>query len=138
MKPFDLAAAKRGAPLITRDGRAVTEFHQFETEESKFPCAAIINGEAYWVNLEGRDCYGRESDADLFMAPCKRTVYVNIWEGEVPRGSLYGADGKAPDSARAAHWFDTPEQAQSAAYCGVTGGRSPHCLKVAVPVEIEE
>lgn len=31
MKPFNLEAAKRGEPLVTRRGVKVTEFHHFES-----------------------------------------------------------------------------------------------------------
>ncbi|WP_261541708.1 hypothetical protein [Burkholderia multivorans] len=113
MKPFDLEAAKRGAALVTRDGRAVSEFHVFETEESDKPCVAVVDGRPFWTTRSGK--YGgdyEESEKDLFMAPQKRTVYVNFY----------------PDEE--ASYYPAADLARSASYV--------KALAVAVPVEIEE
>ncbi|WP_261533088.1 hypothetical protein [Burkholderia multivorans] len=114
MKPFDLEAAKRGAPLVTRDGRAVSEFHVFETEESDKPCVAVVDGRPFWTTRSGK--YGgdyEESEKDLFMASHKRTVYVNLYK----RGACYHFPTE--QEARAHHNYIAPD------------------LAVAVPVEIE-
>lgn len=80
LKPFDLEAAKRGEPLVTRDGRAVSEFHHFTTEATNKPCIAIINGNVSWTRTNGLVGDGYQEDNDLFMAPKKRTVYVQIFD----------------------------------------------------------
>ena len=37
MKPFDLEKALNGAPVITRDGREVTQLHLFDVAEKISP-----------------------------------------------------------------------------------------------------
>lgn len=81
-QPFDLEAAKRGEPLVTRDGRKA-KFIAYVPESEKYPVAAIIEGS------EGFDAFTRDgkwsagiinSTLDLFMAPRPmRTVYVNFY-----------------------------------------------------------
>jgi hypothetical protein len=80
MKPFDLKAAKRGEPLVTRAGKKVEEFHHFEScRDTEYACIAVIDGERESFNIEGRFHRGVESEADLLMAPKKRTVYVQVF-----------------------------------------------------------
>lgn len=80
MKPFDLEAAKRGEPLVMRDGRAVTEFRHFETSGGLLNCIAIASGFAHWISSDsGRNSTKDDSPCDLFMAPKKRTVHVQIF-----------------------------------------------------------
>ncbi len=113
LKPFDLEAAKRGEPLVTRDGREVTEFHHFETEVREDPCAAIIGGRATWVHTDGRYYRdGNQHPYDLFMAPRKVTRWVNLYP--------YG---------EAAH-HESEEVAREWASKGLA-------LAIAIPIEIE-
>ena len=82
MQPFDLEAAKRGEPIQTRDGRPV-EFIA-HAPDSSFPnrrVACLIGGNFHlyrengaWLSTAGPHVH------DLFMAPKKRTVWVNLYE----------------------------------------------------------
>ena len=108
MKPFDLEAAKRGEPLITRDGR---EAH------FKVHCAdevmAVVSGIWRAFTEQGERYSGGVSTLDLFMAPKKRTVWVNFYSGG------------------AAIWYDTEERADDGTQGNRLGDR-------AWPVEIED
>ncbi|MEX3630595.1 MAG: hypothetical protein VB138_15335 [Burkholderia sp.] len=124
MKPFDLAKAKAGEKLITRDGRSVSEFHHFETDSSPLNCCFIVGGGSYWVREDG--LHSADSSAhpiDLFMAPKKRTVYVQIFnkatDTEEPclRAVAFEVKDDAENNVRATAW---------------------PVLVVAHPVEIEE
>lgn len=80
MKPFDLEAAKAGAPLVTRDGRKA-RFVAYVSEVTEFPVIAYVDdcGETWSFTNEGH--WNRcESGRDLFMAPRKRTVWVNLYK----------------------------------------------------------
>ncbi|KVQ85528.1 hypothetical protein WK07_04320 [Burkholderia multivorans] len=124
MKPFDLEAAKRGEPLVTRDGRKVQEFHYFATRDDWRVCA-VIHGDMICCGDDGRfSLYGRDDPSDLFMAPRKRTVYVNVYAT-----SLNNDD--SPGTVAAA--FDTEEGAKLNARHDRAG-----LLAIAVPIEIEE
>ena len=115
MKPFDLERALAGDPVVTRWGEEATQFHLFEGAHR--PLACVIGGNvcAYFgngVDLES----GMSSKYDLFMAPKKRIVWVNLYYWEA--GQL-------------AFWYDTQEEADAAAISDRIGGR-------AWPIEIEE
>ena len=43
--PFDLEKALEGHPLVTRDGRAVTNFHAHTTDNVRFPYSARIHSD---------------------------------------------------------------------------------------------
>lgn len=124
MKPFDLAKAKAGEKLITRDGREVSEFHHFVTDTSPLSCCCIVAGACYWTHKSGRiNIDGQESEADLFMAPTKRTVYVQIFNKSTDirepalRAVAFESKADAENNVRTTSW---------------------PVLVVAHPVEIEE
>jgi len=87
MKPFNLEAAKRGEPLVTRDGRKAT--YVGYVEGINYPLVVHIDGNAD-VNVaskEGRAFHALgDSLNDLFMAPKKRTVWVNLYGGTAIAG----------------------------------------------------
>jgi hypothetical protein len=80
MKPFDLEAAKRGERLVTRDGRDAIDFHHFKSDTSNLSCVAYVDFHPIWIGKHGRASEGGESAIDLFMAPKKTTVYVNVYD----------------------------------------------------------
>lgn len=91
LKPFDLTAALAGAPVVTRDGRKVLQIAHFPKMNSSHEVIAAIDGIEY-VQCFGKsgvvsDCIGFKTD--LFMAPVKRTVWVNMYRSD---DDLYGAD----------------------------------------------
>lgn len=81
--PFDLAAAKAGAPLVTRDGRKA-HYVAYCDKATTFKVCAIIEGQATmgtWTD-DGRFVGDpkEQNRADLFMAPKpKRTVWANTY-----------------------------------------------------------
>ena len=82
MKPFDLAKAKAGAPVITRDGRKA-RILSFDLCNRYYPLAAAFNdsyGDEGVVSLtnEGKCLADKDSANDLFMAPVKREGWVNV------------------------------------------------------------
>jgi hypothetical protein len=119
MKPFDLEAAKRGKPVVTRDGRKVIDLHHFEHDKSELCLCVHIEGEGSpdWFHANGRDNLSDEDPSDLFMESKKRTVYINIWR----------------DSNQAV-FHDDSAQAECAA--SFNGRRHYHAI--AAPVEIED
>ena len=84
MKPFDLAKAKAGAPVITRDGHKA-HILSFDLCNRDYPMAAAFTDSDgnEWVNTmtnEGK-CFAfadKDSPSDLFMAPVKRDCWVNV------------------------------------------------------------
>ena len=72
MKEFNLELAKEGHPLVTRDGREVSEFHCFESlGKDTDRIAAIIDDDGFWFNKSGQ-YYSNNviSGKDLFLKDC--------------------------------------------------------------------
>ena len=83
MKPFNLERALAGDPVVTRDGREVTEIYYFETCIKPYPVAAISNGIVRVYTKRGSALADDVPDPlDLFMAPKNRNRVPNIRERE--------------------------------------------------------
>ena len=115
MKPFDLQAAKAGAPIVTRDGRPAKFIAHVAEAHPNQRLLVLVGGAVCRHFEEGRCMLNPDSESpyDLFMAPVKRTVWVNLYE--------YGK----------AIWHDTEKIAERQAGRNRLGGR-------AWPIEIEE
>ena len=113
MKPFNLEAAKAGAPMVTRDGQPVKFIAHVEEAHPTQRLLVLFGEDVYMTFEDGRRLgSGAESGFDLFMATVKRTVWVNVYE--------YGA----------ATWYDTEERADTWALSDRLGDH-------AWPIEIE-
>ncbi len=83
MKPFDLQAALRGEPVVTKDGRKVlTIVHwDFPWVKDKFKVTALIDGEeiAKDYDQNGR-MINHETDSKyyLFMAPRTKKLWIAV------------------------------------------------------------
>lgn len=81
MKPFDLQAALKGAPVVTRGGRNVKDIAYFPSSRGSFKVRGVVNGEILSWTVEGSYCdYGEHVLNDLLMKPIKRTVWVNVYQ----------------------------------------------------------
>ena len=79
MKPFDLERALKGEPVITREGRKVSELHYFETCDDPGECVVtIIDGEMLLYYKDGNYFDDKTTEDDLFMAPRKVTKWAQI------------------------------------------------------------
>jgi hypothetical protein len=81
MKPFDLEKALKGAPVITRDGREVTQLCLFDVGDDKYPVYGVIRDKKAGDYIscftkQGKQYADRESTADLSMKTVKKTGYV--------------------------------------------------------------
>lgn len=81
MKPFDLEKALAGEPVITRDGRDVTQIHCFDVSLVIRPVAAVVAGEllSFWKN--GSYHLFNETDFDLFMKTFEKNIWVVVYRG---------------------------------------------------------
>ena len=100
LKPFDLTAALAGAPVVTRDGRKVLQIAHFPKVSLSERIVAHIDSN-YCIQIfydDGQFIRGKESKFDLFMAPVKRTVWVNMYRHDC--GEIYsGAVGNTKEEA---------------------------------------
>jgi len=116
MKPFDLEAAKRGEPIVTRDGREAKFIaHVPEANEIQKIVVSVDKG-LISLRQNGRTWKDTDTRSDLFMAPKKRTVWVNLY-----------SDGEA-------FYHYTQEEADDLD----SGAKEDRIGGKAYPVEIEE
>lgn len=79
MKPFNLAAAEKGAAICTRDGRVAKFIGCYpEAAEINNRVVAGVDGCPQGYTIEGRWSFNEESNLDLFMVPTKCEGYVWI------------------------------------------------------------
>jgi hypothetical protein len=78
MKPFNLEDAKRGEPIVCRDGTPAKFIaHVPEANDGRRLIVLISN--FIFTHFENGREYPSDTDRDLFMAPKKRTVWVNFY-----------------------------------------------------------
>ncbi len=82
MKPFNLKEALAGKPVVTRDGREVTQL-AFFPGVSEYPVVAYSGDkETDSYTAQGHFVKGGERRRDLFMASTEKTVWVNLYRNE--------------------------------------------------------
>lgn len=79
MKPFDLEAAKRGEPIVTRGGEAAKFIAHVPDADIGFRVVVMLDGVIECYCDDGSYGLSSKSTCDLFMAPRKRTVWVNVY-----------------------------------------------------------
>ena len=81
MKPFNLEAAKAGAPVCTRDGRAV-RFLCFDRENDRYPIVGLIRNLSN--SYEDVVCWSTKGHyVDLLMASIKREGWIRVYKHKV-------------------------------------------------------
>ena len=98
LKPFNLEAALNGAEVVTRTGKEVTEVVVLKTMIYGRNVLAVIDGNLYSFNQNGRVDGDMEYPNDLFMKPQQVTKWVNIYStksGYLWAGSLFDTKEKA-------------------------------------------
>ena len=79
MEPFNLERALAGEPVVTRDGREVTEIHFFETCTKGYAVIAIIEGDKFGFTNNGYYLdNSTEHRLDLFMKPKVVEGWFNV------------------------------------------------------------
>ena len=78
MEPFDLEAAKRGEQIVTRDGREAKFIAHVPEATSVYRVIVLVQNIIFHVTSSGLHGDTR-SPSDMFMAPKKRTVWVNFY-----------------------------------------------------------
>ena len=99
LKPFDLEAAKRGEPIVRRDG--IPCRFLLHVPDALENCRVIFLSEKTILSTreDGRIYPNVNVGCDLFMAPKKRKVWVNVFAVENPRVGYAYDDRIAADDA---------------------------------------
>jgi len=81
LKPFNLQDALEGKEVITRDNKKVTQLHLFDSNMEQ-PLVGLIedNFEVQYWSQDGKYFQDKtEAYSDLFMAPEKKSIWVNVY-----------------------------------------------------------
>ena len=114
LKPFNLDRALAGDPVVTREGKPVTDLvRQLSVNDEFKLCGVLIGARQSWKENGGWHAV-TESPHDLFMSPRKVMRWVN-----------FRISGDA-------YWYNSKDRAEAEAV--ITSG----ILSAAVPVEVEE
>jgi len=100
MNPFNLEAALRGEPVVTRDGRPVKIAGYNEEAFENRQILGWLHG-GVWAWTKAGKCPDDEM-CDLFMAPRERKEWVVIWRdkyGNPEQSSVCSEYPKLPNSA---------------------------------------
>ena len=88
MEKFNLERALAGEPVITRDGREVTQLVKFDAPGANYALRGVSDGEIRSWTTDGRfSTFSENSPKDLFMKPKENAIWVNVYK-EID-GSLY-------------------------------------------------
>lgn len=88
-KPFDLAAAKAGAPVVQRCGRPA-RIVDFALKNEDYPLAVIYTDDMGIEHVTEFSVEGKyyphtsEDYRDLMMAPVKKEGWLNVYPSNVP------------------------------------------------------
>jgi hypothetical protein len=82
MKKFNLQEALAGKPVISREGKQVTQLHLFEVNpSSNYSLYGVVDGHVESFTEDGKwDVHLSEGSRDLFMGP--EVAYVNVYSGD--------------------------------------------------------
>ena len=85
MKPFSLEAAKRGEPIVCRDGTPAKFIAYVPEARPAYRVVVLVDDLVAAKCADGRHWPDSDSNNDIFMAPKKRTVWLNLYSNEVAR-----------------------------------------------------
>ena len=98
MKPFDLEAAKRGEPIVTRGGGAAKFIAHVPDAEIDFRVVVMLDGVIECYCDDGSYRTSGKSTCDLFMVPRKRTVWINPYADGTCDKYLYATEDDADNA----------------------------------------
>jgi hypothetical protein len=110
MKPFNLQEALAGKPVVTRDGRDVSQITLFTHVDTWCVVAVVENFDTVSLYTQnGRYTMFEDRPLDLFMKSTKHQRFVNVWpdpygiqptnDGEVGLGNFLWNSQEEADTA---------------------------------------
>jgi hypothetical protein len=80
MEKFNLERALAGEPVITREGREVTQLTYFKEAREQYNLVGLMEGVVCTWNEIGTSILGHETRSDLFMKPKENAIWVNVYK----------------------------------------------------------
>jgi hypothetical protein len=98
-KEFDLEIALNDVSrVVTRDGRKVSELHQFKTRKDENNVVFVLGNDFFTCDAQGKFAIS-ESNKDLFLLPEEKKVWINVYRSETTANGLsstiHTSEGKA-------------------------------------------
>jgi len=79
MEKFDLERALAGDPVVTRDGREVTQLTLFKANRAIYPLVGVVNGQLESFRENGKSW---SESPDLFMKPKVVENWFNVYQDD--------------------------------------------------------
>jgi hypothetical protein len=95
---FNLEKALLGEPIVTRDGRPVSQLRQFNLSPRLSVLHGVLDGFVEVFNLDGQQ-KGGFHELDLFMKVKER--WVNVYASNADRSAYAAGEYPSKESARA-------------------------------------
>ena len=109
MKPFNLEAAKRGEPIVCRDGIKAKFITHFSGISDDRCVIALIMEKLFIFGKDGKHVEENRSSYDLFMAPKKQTLWINIYRDSA---TVYHSEQEANMNANPARLYGRAYQVE--------------------------
>ncbi len=79
LKPFDLNAALRGDPVVTREGEKVTHIAHFASMPGRNLIWTLTDETTVnYIYINGKAYHDRDSQYDLFMASKTKKLWIGV------------------------------------------------------------
>jgi hypothetical protein len=98
MEKFNLERALAGEPVITREGKEVTQLTYFKEAREQYNLVGLMEGVVCTWNEKGTSILGHETSSDLFMKPKENAIWVNVYKnsfGKILLGSNWETEEEA-------------------------------------------
>ena len=99
--PFSLQKALEGEPILTRDGRAVTEWHYFKSVTTEWSVFAVLDGQVTAYTKDGRFSTTHKNPLDLVMKGqmiIEEWINVYHYSGRLYLGNRFDSEMEAKDA----------------------------------------
>ena len=112
MKPFNLEKALSGEPIVTRDGRKITDFYYFKNIKTKFPIIVQIENSTSVDHYTIKGTWAEDfntTNPDLFMADTEKwvNVYYNKEKDLAFCSETYESEIEARTGSLPTHYITT-------------------------------
>jgi hypothetical protein len=107
MEKFNLERALAGEPVITRNGKEVTQLVKFDTFGTTYVVGGVVDGDVKSWTIDGKHY---DKQLKLFMKPKENAIWVNVYkrsDGALVAGHYYDSEAKAKEKSLGRNYIKT-------------------------------